>query len=283
MIQVPCYFCGSTSHEPYAHENGFHLVKCLECGLLYVTPRPDDAEVQTTTALGVHPGDHALDMRGGFTRHKYHSYLRVLPEMYGEALCQRRWRWLDVGCGYGELLIALARIGRGNVAAKGLEPMAAKRAAARSRGLDVEAFDLETHTEAYDCVSLLNVYSHLTHPPKFFDMLRKRLRPGGEVLIQTGDNADLRPAEQEKPYYLPSHLSFANERILTSILERCGYRVTAVRKFPAYSTAWILNRAARGLLKALLPRRRANLGEVASMYRISRLRPTDMYVRAAIA
>ena len=40
MIEVDCYQCKSNKNELYDTENGHNLVKCLDCGLLYLNPRP---------------------------------------------------------------------------------------------------------------------------------------------------------------------------------------------------------------------------------------------------
>ena len=52
MIDVTCYQCGSNESRAYAEENGFRLVKCDRCGLLYVSPRPSDAEISEGMRTG---------------------------------------------------------------------------------------------------------------------------------------------------------------------------------------------------------------------------------------
>ena len=282
MINVSCYNCGCVKAEPYASENGFNLMKCSSCGLLYVNPRPDDEEVATATTLGVHPGEHNLDMRGGFTSLKYKRYLKILPGLYGNELKRTDSRWLDVGCGYGEFLMALMSFSDGKVHVKGLEPMLAKREHARAHDWDVTDFDLSSHEETYDFVSLLNVFSHLPNPPQFLTMISRLLKPKGEILIQTGDTANLSAADQERPLYLPSHLSFVSEEILTDILKKCGYRIVSVKKYPEYDAAWLLMSAVKELAKYCIPGRRGNLEKVIRMYHFCRKFKSDMFVRAAL-
>ena len=65
-----CYNCGSDKRIFYAEENGFSLVKCSECGLLYLKERPDDAEISQAHKQGKHTGLKQLDTTGMFDQEK---------------------------------------------------------------------------------------------------------------------------------------------------------------------------------------------------------------------
>jgi ubiquinone/menaquinone biosynthesis C-methylase UbiE len=81
--------------------------------------------------IGAHRGERTLESTGRYTRIKVALYhIRVLPELYGTELSNKKWTWLDVGCGHGELLVALREMYGNNVAAKGIEPNQYKVAAA---------------------------------------------------------------------------------------------------------------------------------------------------------
>src|SRR5208337_396863 len=110
MIEVPCYNCGSAHHTLYATENGCNLVKCAGCGLLYVNPRPSDEEIEQGVQMGLHRGQGTLESTGHYTPAKVAIYHKVLREIYGRELENRKRTWLDVGCGHGELLVALQEI-----------------------------------------------------------------------------------------------------------------------------------------------------------------------------
>ena len=74
-VEADCYNCNSSESSPYAVENGFSLVKCAGCGLLYVTPRPSDDELAKSHECGVHQGDAELDMTGRFRDQLIPSYI----------------------------------------------------------------------------------------------------------------------------------------------------------------------------------------------------------------
>lgn len=253
---VACYNCHSSDSEPYDSENGFQLVKCAVCGLVYLSPRPAADEITEATKIGEHRGDVTLDVTGRFNDGAAARYRGILGDFFPS-----RWAgkspvsWLDIGCGHGELLVALREYGQGVVAARGCEPNRFKVAAARSRGLDVSFFDLATHEEQYDYVAMLNVFSHLPDPVEAFAAWKKLIKPGGFLFIETGHSAHLTPEEHHKPYYLPDHLSFANQQIVTDILTRIGFAITKVKiyrhtVFPPFHSG----RAAKEFVKRMLGR-----------------------------
>ena len=234
MKLVSCYACGSAAHQPYAQENGYRLVKCSGCGLLYVNPRPADDAISSAMQTGQHRGEETLDRVGRFLPAKVTGYERVLADL----LAERRvdGRWLDIGCGHGEWLVALQRRFGAALEASGLEPCAPKADAARARGLSVLSSAETIAPGTLDAVSALNVYSHLPDPVVTLGQWCRWLRPGGLFVLQTGDSCDLPPQLHHRPFDLPDHLSFANQRIVRTILERVGMVVLARRHYRHGST-----------------------------------------------
>jgi SAM-dependent methyltransferase len=276
MQSVNCYNCGSNASTPYATENGFALVKCSGCGLLFVNPRPDDHEIEQAHKQGTHRGVSDLKMTGRFSPLKIRRYLRVLGDLFESGSTLNAKSWLDIGCGHGEFLVALRKFSNGQVVAKGTEPNVLKLASARRRGLDVSYIDLERHSEQYDVISLLNVYSHLPDPPASLASWKRLLKPHGELLLETGDTAHLSGIDHYRPFYLPDHLSFASESIVTSILERSGFQILQVRKYTPYTLD--LMSLMKETAKLFLPNYRSR---VAWIMKSRRYVNTDMFVRAA--
>ncbi|MEN1678185.1 MAG: class I SAM-dependent methyltransferase [Planctomycetota bacterium] len=286
MIDAPCYHCNSNEHRPYAEENGFKLVKCGGCGLLFVTPRPSQEEIDRAHQMGVHTGAIQFDITGSFSHGKAKRYEPILRDLFGEDLTSRDRRWLDIGCGHGELLMALGVVGGGRIDATGLEPNEKKQASAAKHGLNVTHFDLAEHAdglghdERYDAVSLLNVYSHLPDPVEFLDLCSRLLKPGGELMLETGDTADLTPEEHPRPLFLPDHLSFASEEIVRGVVEQAGFEVLAVCKYPAYSFG--VKRYVKELVKLVAPGKQSQLRDIPSQRRLVAKKKTDMYLRARL-
>lgn len=224
MKIINCYNCGSIKSNFYAEENGFTLVKCSSCGLLYVKNRPDDDKIMDDTRKGLIQGKKILDVTVRFNVNAIPLYKVVLNDLFGGDFSTIK-TWLDVGCGHGEFMKTIEDVCSGTISIKGLEPNIKKQEAARKRGLDVKYFELESHPEKYDMISMLDVYSHLPDPVVFIHKIKPLLNPRGEILIETGDSANFSAKEQVRPFCLPDHLSFASERIVVDILERLNFEI----------------------------------------------------------
>jgi SAM-dependent methyltransferase len=277
---VSCYNCGSSDTEPYDEENGWQLVKCLGCGLLYVNPRPADSEITQATKTGEHRGEQGtLDWVEVYQPKKVRKYQRVLRDLFGPS-----WRktctgsWLDIGCGYGEFVEALNTFTSGRLTTIGTEPNTHKRTHARQRGLNVTELDLDAHNETYDYWSLLNVFSHLPDPVGALNHWKRLLKPHGEIVLQTGDSADLPRKDHHRPYMLPDHLSFVTEKIACEILDRIGFEIINVRKYylpiyPALTPLELAKAMARIFRPGMKPHFRVMFNPP--------MRPNrDMYIRA---
>jgi len=232
MQEVVCYNCQGTDSDPYAVENGFNLVKCRYCGLLYVNPRPAEEEIDEALRYGMHKGEQTLKTTGWYHPERVSEYVQTLGSIFPDGFPAGIKSWLDIGCGHGEFLAAIRQFGGDRVSALGIEPNRHKQMAARKRGLNVKFFDLASHNAKYDAISILNVFSHLPDPPTTLGQWLCLLKPGGILILQTGDTANLTAEMHYRPFYLPDHLSFASEAIVTSILSGLGLRVETVHKYP---------------------------------------------------
>jgi SAM-dependent methyltransferase len=276
MKIINCYNCGSPDHTFYAEENGFVLVKCADCGLLFVENRPDENEISQASETGKHIGDKVFSAMHRFNPVKIGRYLTILEEVYQGDLSSKK-KWLDVGCGYGELMIAVQKYSSGKVSVKGLEPNIHKQASARKRGLDVDYFDIGTHAVKYDVISLLNVYSHLPDPPKYLETVKRLLNPGGELILETGDTANFIAKDHYRPFLLPDHLSFASESILVGILKRLDFEILGIKKYPYVGSD--LKSFGIELVKAFLPGYNSKLRYYLQIKKYSQ---TDIFIRAGL-
>jgi 2-polyprenyl-3-methyl-5-hydroxy-6-metoxy-1,4-benzoquinol methylase len=227
MLTVNCYNCKSAEHSHYIAENGYNLVKCSGCGLLYIRERPDDNEVLRATATGQHHGETVLDANVRYNHFVKNEYRAALASLFNKNFSGIE-TWLDVGCGYGEFMETITEVSNSAVKTFGSEPNDVKRTDDISRGLNVDYFELPTHDKKYDVVSLMNVYSHLPDPDAFIRDMIRVAKPGGLVLVQTGDAGNFKADEILKPLCLPDHLSFGSEQILRDILERHGAKVERI-------------------------------------------------------
>ena len=278
MIEVDCYNCKSSNKEFYDSENGHNLVKCIGCGLLYLNPRPGIEDINEASKSGLHKGDNLLRKdAGNFKEPLKEIYLSRLNDFnYAIMFSQKKkYTWLDIGCGHGEFVETLSNFGGEYIDIVGLEPNTRKLERGIERGLDIKFFDLTTHQEKYDVISALNIYSHLPNPPEDIARWCEMLNEGGELLLRTGDSAQLPAKYHYKPYSLPDHFSFTSKKLLIELLESLGMKVIQVEnyrlgQYPKFGPLELLKQIGRFFLP----------GCVSTFKFFPKYPDTDMWIRA---
>ncbi|MGH7557858.1 MAG: class I SAM-dependent methyltransferase [Gemmatimonadota bacterium] len=273
LEQISCPYCKGEDSRPWAEDNGYSAVQCTSCGFVFVNPRPPLDGIEEATKTGLHETEAGkLDVVGplGFRRAKVKMFKERLRELFpGDALFGREVRWLDIGCGFGELLVAVEDLVAPGSVIEGVEPSEPKARVARQRGLRVKGGTLEEVDRNYSFLSMINVFSHLPQPRSFLTALPKVLEPGGRLLLVTGNGADVPPTEYPDPLFLPDHLVFAGETHVRGLLEETGFEVIRIRAYryflPEPAVLIMAKNAARRLLgRPTMPLR--NKGPYRSMF-----------------
>lgn len=256
--KVPCALCGSddialrfevTGHaRSGVYLNGVfrqvagreRIVRCQECGLVYVNPR-----------LAPTPGITTYSVQEELA---YFDATRTDRQIGNEDLLQRivgflsgPGRLLDVGCGDGLLLAQAQRRGWD---AWGLEVSGELVARVRAEHGLTQLFHGTLDAAAYpsahfDAVILINVIEHLRQPSETVQEIARVTRPGGVVAVHT-PNVDSLAARYRGPawhHYEPfEHFYYFNAYTLQRLLEKSGLRVSG--SFALYSSAtakrWLL-------------------------------------------
>jgi SAM-dependent methyltransferase len=157
--------------------------------------------------------------------------LRTLSERYLDLLTTSA-PVLDVGCGRGELLAALAERG---VPCSGVDLDAGMVAEARAAGLDVAEGDAIAHLRSLPEASLgsiiaVHVAEHLPLPAllELLELAASRLRPGGLLVAETPNPASL--VVLGNSYILdPTHVWPLHPSLFTFLCERAGFRDVELR------------------------------------------------------
>lgn len=239
-----CDCCGSSAWRELFSENGVRLGQCADCDLLYIADIPRTELRMTELEQGHYAGSQrVLDAR------KQIAAERVLEDEFRAYVDLARsrvsgGRWLDVGCG-GGLLLGLAH--QAGFAAEGIELTADRRAVAREvTGLPVHGEPVETLAfpdATFDVISLINVFSHLTSPAGTLAELRRILKPGGVLILATGEMTAGVQKQHVHNWNLGDHLYFLGDRTMARYADKLGYTVAHHERVwlpdRMYTKAWL--------------------------------------------
>lgn len=234
MSQSPaaCPVCASTQAAPIFTQNGYDIVRCVACGLRYVSPTPS-AEI-----LRAHYQDPAYFE--GCAGQGYRNYAdmekALLPHFKRRleiiaARANGRGQLLDFGCASG-LFLKLARADGWRIAGVELSQDMAGRAA-RDLGIPIASSLDALDATGFDAISSWEVIEHLPQPIVELNRLREHLRPGGLIALSTPNTghwqAVREPASWEG-YRPPSHLLFFDAHTLADTLRRAGFESIEIRR-----------------------------------------------------
>lgn len=137
-------------------------------------------------------------------------------------------RLLEVGCAYGFFLAEAAA----HFQCTGIEVCHDAVAHCRGQGLDVRQGlatpELLQELGTFDAIVMLDVIEHLDDPAEVVGALAQAVRPGGHLLLTTGDWDSWLSRLLGRRWRLmtpPQHLYFFSRPTLTRLLERTGFRV----------------------------------------------------------
>ena len=223
-----CDCCGSRAWVPCFSDNCFTLGQCQVCHLLYVGDMPSLQTRMTEMETGhfAEGAQMVLDAEkqnaAEKLRHEvFSSYVTMVQKHAGQG------HWLDIGCGAGHLLQVARTEG---FSVEGIELTDARREVARSSGAvvhdrPVEALGLAAGS--FDVISMIDVFSHLTSPRTTLTELHRLLRPGGVILLATGEVTAPPTKHNVHSWNLGDHLTFLGEDTMSRYAERVGLSIIA--------------------------------------------------------
>lgn len=239
LTHVECCVCGRDEAQPvgvgedYEYRTSadvFVAMRCADCGLVYLNPRPDIAEFETIYPANYHAFDFSekdfgivYKIRSRLEANRVLSWCKNLPD---DA------KILDVGCGDGFHLNLIKQYGNNSWQLEGIDideraiEMAEKTGLKVHRGT-VETLDLPKN--AYDFAFMIQTIEHVAEPEKVLSAVYEILKPGARLVIVTDntDSIDFRLFKNAYwgGYHFPRHWNLFNRTSLTKLAEKCGYEV----------------------------------------------------------
>lgn len=225
LEHVQCDLCGENSYELryrkpddwlWLNQFEYPVVKCVNCGLVYVNPRPTFEEMGQFYPVGYHDG-----------RDDPNHQVRYLNQ-YDYIKNFKANRILDIGCARGDWLNFIKDQNPG-CELHGVDAFSAgvnsdeiifHKCALTDANLDKDYFDLITSWA---------VIEHVHTPSDYFTVVSKVLKPGGKFVFLVTNSESLYGKYAYKED-IPRHLYHFSERSLSAyaikhglILDRIDY------------------------------------------------------------
>jgi 2-polyprenyl-3-methyl-5-hydroxy-6-metoxy-1,4-benzoquinol methylase len=221
----------------------FDVVRCRECGLVYLNPRPDVAELSTIYPVNY----YSYNQKVLRDQANPHSMLHKLRYQGFEAkirrslsLCNRKnaqFSVLDIGCGDGHTLDLYAR--HPGVNTYGVDFNVTALELARNNGHTVYAGSFETvdlPSKFFDLVTATHVIEHVEDPRQFLIKVHSVLRSDGILWLETPNigsiDAKWFRSKHWGGYHFPRHWFFFSRDTLTSLAASAGFEPVYIDFIP---------------------------------------------------
>jgi 2-polyprenyl-3-methyl-5-hydroxy-6-metoxy-1,4-benzoquinol methylase len=243
-IEQQCPVCSSSKQEvkfePWVIENDpaklygaasgipgtQHLVTCLDCGMIYESPRYD-AKTIIQGYMASQEGDHDSQYHM-----RVYSFLQALKKQT-KRIPPPGSKVLDIGTAGGAFLDAAKQYGYD---AYGMEPSEDLVERGKARGLKIEQGTIESHdfeTGSFDMVCLWDVIEHLPEPKAALVMIKKLLKPYGILLINFPDIGTTQAKLVGKKFWwiLSVHLHHFTRKSIADICQRTGFEAFHFQRY----------------------------------------------------
>lgn len=231
---MKCIVCGTTKWKylfpardrMFAIAGKFNEYQCVSCGLVRLHPIPRNLKKYYPPT---HYYSYGISLKQSFfgwlraflITHKLFGFVPALPK-------GKLGRILDLGCGTGDTLVLLKKIGWD---VYGMDIDAEAIHIANERGLINVSQGTDKNIQKYrnnffNVIRLYHVIEHIDDPMEFFLLAYDKLKPRGELILGTPNSASL-IAKLAKQYWYnldcPRHLYIFSPETLIQLTQRAGF------------------------------------------------------------
>lgn len=228
-----CNLCGQKDFKVIEDdENPFRVLKCRQCGLVFVDPLPEPA------VLAAHYNDiYYADWMNIQKEHRLRMWRKRLGKL---EKYRRQGRILDVGCAEG-VFLKLAKEHGWDVSGTEYSIYAAQYAR-DILGIDIfcgDLFDAGYPDHSFDVVTMWHVLEHVADPKRYLYEIHRILKLSGLLVVAVPNVNDwvmqaayrifkLRPLKLFSKSDREIHLYHFSPRTMTAYLDKTGFLSTGL-------------------------------------------------------
>ena len=246
---INCDLCGSNNNAlllqtrdyRYGNPDMFNIVKCKECGLIYLNPRPTAESVLEQYKEDYTPDEKMNNLRRsrGVLKKIFGRFWYKIGGSYGVSEIKVKGRFLDIGCAQGDTIEAARGMGA-DVYGIELNPKSVK--VCKDKSLNVHCGTVEDSAypdDYFDIIWMSQVIEHLPSPKSSLKEIRRILKPGDGRLYIFCPNAGSYLANFFGKYWhgwhIPFHFYAYTRETITKLVAECGFKVEKLSATTPYN------------------------------------------------
>lgn len=234
-----CYLCHSKNCSKYLEKNSQPILKCHDCGLIFVYPQPSQKKLNNFYQKKYFEADLSgkkiQDCLGDYIREEK-TFTPYLAQKLNEVKTFRhQGKILDVGCATGFFL------------------KLAEDAGFKPYGVDISKFavdyarkklklkvyhgqlkDVAFPAKYFDVVIAFHIIEHVKDPLGLLQEIRRILKPNGLLMMTTPNANSVMARLLGRKWWgfnaAPLHLFFFNPKTFISLMTKAGFRTIKLQK-----------------------------------------------------
>lgn len=218
---VSCDLCGCSNYRTryrqpdtwlklYQYE--FNVVECINCGLVYVNPRPITDSMKLFYPFNYHDNRNTSEYL-----FRYKVQMDYLPKLNNETI-------LDIGCARGDFLSYLKNI-YPNIITYGVDLFSDKVDFDFVKFTNDSLPNAKFHSDSFDFVTAWAVFEHLHCPGEYFEEVSRVLKKGGKFIFLVTNSESIYGKYAYKED-IPRHTYHFSEKTLNGYAEKFGFKST---------------------------------------------------------
>ena len=239
---IACPICNEQDYTEHLFvDNSFNIVRCKQCGLVYVNPQPtiEDLVKKYNEKTGLNEGSsvsypHGLKVYTGF---EYAHMLKANIRSRIIRKYRKEGRILEIGCSVGYFLKVMRDQGYKTYGVE-IFNLAADYGK-KNFNLNIFCGDVSSAdfaNEEFDIVTMFDVISHLRAPIRTLKEINRILKVDGLLVFETGNKGEFDSKEQITKWgdeWGPEeHLFHYSRKALRKLLKKTGFEVLEINTYP---------------------------------------------------
>ncbi len=218
LEHIDCDFCGCKKYKTryrkpdnwlWHTQYEFPVVECINCGLVYLNPRPTQESM-----ANFYPKDYHEDRNTESFKLRYQRQMEYLPKLDSQVI-------LDIGCARGDYL-AFLKACSPNIEVVGVDYF--------SEQVNYDYIEFHKNTlpgsnlenERFDIITAWAVFEHLHEPSIYFKEVFKLLKKSGKFIFLVTNSESLYGTHAYAED-IPRHTYHFSEKSLNNYAEKFGF------------------------------------------------------------